>query len=374
MAETTMQELAEFGQSVWLDYISRSLIDSGKLQEMIDKGVRGMTSNPSIFDKAISNSADYDEKIKELHQQGKSTFDIYDDLTIMDIQDAADLFRPLYEKTHGLDGYISLEINPKLAYKVKETIEQGKRLHRKVNRPNVMFKVPSTDEGFAAIEALLAEGINVNVTLIFSLNQYINTAKAYMRGLENCLHGGGNVSKVCSVASVFVSRVDTLIDKLIEEKLAGKKNDAVRSKLISLKGRAAVANSAIIYGKYREIFFDAQFESLRKQGANVQRLLWGSTSTKNPAYNDIKYVAELIGKETVNTVPEGTIYAFLDHGKVGEALTGDTKAASKIIDDLMNVDIDINDVCRKLLDDGVVAFEKSFDSLMNAIEKKREKI
>jgi len=374
MAETTMQELAEFGQSVWLDYISRSLIDSGKLQEMIDKGVRGMTSNPSIFDKAISNSADYDEKIKELHQQGKSTFDIYDDLTIMDIQDAADLFRPLYEKTHGLDGYISLEINPKLAYKVKETIEEGKRLHRKVNRPNVMFKVPSTDEGFAAIEALLAEGINVNVTLIFSLNQYINTAKAYMRGLENCLHGGGNVSKVCSVASVFVSRVDTLIDKLIEEKLAGKKNDAVRSKLISLKGRAAVANSAIIYGKYREIFFDAQFESLRKQGANVQRLLWGSTSTKNPAYNDIKYVAELIGKETVNTVPEGTIYAFLDHGKVGEALTGDTKAASKIIDDLMNVDIDINDVCRKLLDDGVVAFEKSFDSLMNAIEKKREKI
>ena len=369
-----MQELAEFGQSVWLDYISRSLIDSGKLQEMIDNGVRGMTSNPSIFDKAISNSADYDEKIKELHQQGKSTFDIYDDLTIMDIQDAADLFRPLYEKTHGLDGYISLEINPKLAYKVKETIEEGKRLHRKVNRPNVMFKVPSTDEGFAAIEALLAEGINVNVTLIFSLNQYINTAKAYMRGLENCLHGGGNVSKVCSVASVFVSRVDTLIDKLIEEKLAGKKNDAVRSKLISLKGRAAVANSAIIYGKYREIFFDAQFESLRKQGANVQRLLWGSTSTKNPAYNDIKYVAELIGKETVNTVPEGTIYAFLDHGKVGEALTGDTKAASKIIDDLMNVDIDINDVCRKLLDDGVVAFEKSFDSLMNAIEKKREKI
>ncbi len=374
MSKTTIQELAEFGQSVWLDYISRSLIDTGKLRGMIDQGVRGMTSNPSIFDKAISKSTDYDDKIRELHQQNKSTFEIYDDLTIKDIQDAADLFKPLYEKTNGLDGYISLEINPRFAYKVKETVDEGKRLHKKVNRPNVMFKVPSTDEGFGAIEALLAEGINVNITLIFSLQQYINTAQAYMRGLEKFAHSGGKIGQVCSVASVFVSRVDTLTDKLIDEKLTNESDEVVRSRLMSLKGQAAVANSAIIYEKYRDIFYGAQFKPLGDQGAKVQRLLWGSTSTKNPAYSDVKYVAELIGKDTINTIPEKTINAFLDHGVVKEALTSDTKAALKITDDLRNVGIEVNDVCKKLLDDGVVAFQKSFDSLLSAIEEKRKRL
>jgi len=374
MAKTTIQQLGEFSQSVWLDYISRSLIETGKLKSMIAQGLRGMTSNPTIFDKAISSSDDYDTQIAQLKKLNKSTFEIYDDLTIKDIQAAADLFKSVYEKTNKRDGYVSLEINPKLAYKIKETVEEGKRLYKKVNRPNVMFKVPSTDEGFAAIEELLAEGININITLIFSVEQYTNTAEAYIKGIERLLQQDGDVSQVHSVASVFVSRVDTLTDKLIEEKRAKESDTGVKVKLEQLRGKAAVANSAMIYKKYRDIFSGEQFKLLQEKGANVQRLLWGSTSTKNPAYSDIKYVAELIGKNTVNTIPEKTLNAFLDHGVVKEALTGDIGKAQKIMDDLKGLGIDINDVCKKLLEDGVVAFEKSFDSLLNAIEEKSKKL
>jgi transaldolase len=372
MSKTTIQELAEFGQSVWLDYISRSLIDTGKLKELIDLGIRGITSNPTIFDKAISTGSDYDKRIKELHEQNKTTFEIYDELTVKDIQDAADMFRPIYEGTNGLDGYISLEINPKLAYKSEDSINEGKRLYKKVNRPNVMFKVPSTDQGFAAIEALLAEGINVNITLIFSVQQYIKTARAYMKGIKHFMQIGGDVSKVCSVASAFVSRVDTLTDKLIEEKLAQLKDDETRMRLEKSKGLAAVVNAAVIFKKYREMFYGEDFKGLQEKGANVQRLLWGSTSTKNPAYSDTKYVTELIGKGTVNTIPEKTLNAFLDHGVVKETLSGNISEAQKITDELMNLRIDINEVCKKLLEDGVVAFEKSFDSLLNSIEEKRK--
>jgi len=374
MAKTTIQQLGEFSQSVWLDYISRSLIETGKLKSMIAQGLRGMTSNPTIFDKAISSSDDYDTQIAQLKKLNKSTFEIYDDLTIKDIQAAADLFKSVYEKTNKRDGYVSLEINPKLAYKIKETVEEGKRLYKKVNRPNVMFKVPSTDEGFAAIEELLAEGININITLIFSVEQYTNTAEAYIKGIERLLQQDGDVSQVHSVASVFVSRVDTLTDKLIEEKRAKESDTGVKVKLEQLRGKAAVANSAMIYKKYRDIFSGEQFKLLQEKGANVQRLLWGSTSTKNPAYSDIKYVAELIGKNTVNTIPEKTLNAFLDHGVVKEALTDDIGKAQKIMDDLKGLGIDINDVCKKLLEDGVVAFEKSFDSLLNAIEEKSKKL
>jgi len=374
MAKTTIQQLGEFSQSVWLDYISRSLIETGKLKSMIAQGLRGMTSNPTIFDKAISSSDDYDTQIAQLKKLNKSTFEIYDDLTIKDIQAAADLFKSVYEKTNKRDGYVSLEINPKLAYKIKETVEEGKRLYKKVNRPNVMFKVPSTDEGFAAIEEFLSEGININITLIFSVEQYTNTAEAYIKGIERLLQQDGDVSQVHSVASVFVSRVDTLTDKLIEEKRAKESDTGVKVKLEQLRGKAAVANSAMIYKKYRDIFSGEQFKLLQEKGANVQRLLWGSTSTKNPAYSDIKYVAELIGKNTVNTIPEKTLNAFLDHGVVKEALTDDIGKAQKIMDDLKGLGIDINDVCKKLLEDGVVAFEKSFDSLLNAIEEKSKKL
>lgn len=373
MAKTTIQELREFGQSVWLDYISRSLIDTGKLKEMIGRGLMGMTSNPSIFDKAVSFSNDYDDKIKELCKMGKSIFEIYDDITVRDIQDAADLLKPIYEKTNKVDGYVSLEINPKLAYKAKETIEEGKRLFQKVNRPNVMFKVPSTDEGFTAVEELLAQDINVNITLIFSLDQYIKTTQVYLKGIDRLSQQGGDIGKVHSVASAFVSRIDTAVDKLLEDRIAKEGDASAKNRLEQLRGKAAVANSSILYKKYQEVFSGEEFKRLQQKGANVQRLLWGSTSTKNPAYSDIKYVTELIGKGTVNTIPGKTLKAFLDHGIVKEALTGDIQEAQTIINDLMDFDIDINAVCQKLLQDGVVAFEKSFDSLLSSIEEKMKK-
>jgi transaldolase len=373
MPRGIIEELSEFGQSVWLDYISRSLIDSSRLKQMINMGLRGMTSNPTIFDKAVSSSNDYDKKIKDLHKAGKSIFEIYDDITIKDIQDAADLLRPIYQKTNMLDGYVSLEINPKLAYQTEETIKEGKRLFKKVSRPNLMLKVPSTEEGFAAIEALLAEGININITLIFSLEQYIKTTQAYIKGIRKLLQKNGDISKVNSVASDFVSRVDTMVDKMLDEKITKETDATIKSKLEQLKGKAAVVNSAMLYKKYIDIFSSEEFKELQKKGANIQRLLWGSTSTKNPAYSDIKYVTELIGKGTVNTIPEKTLNAFLERGIVREALTGDIKEAQKIINDLKGFDIDINDVCKKLLKDGVIAFEKSFDSLLNSIQEKVKK-
>jgi transaldolase len=372
--KTTIQQLGEFGQSVWLDYISRSLIDTGRLKDLITQGLRGMTSNPTIFDKAISSSVDYDSTIQALNKTKKTSFEIYDNLTIKDIQDATDKFKSVYKQTNGVDGFVSLEVNPKFAYKAEETVAEAKRLYKKVNRPNVMFKVPSTNEGFTAIEQLLAEGINVNITLIFSLQQYKNTAQAYMRGIEKLLQKNGDISKVCSVASVFVSRIDTVIDELIEKKLTREGDAAMISRLKSLRGKAAVANSAIIYKDYVATFFGNAFKILREKGAKVQRLLWGSTSTKNPSYSDIKYVTELIGKHTVNTIPEKTLNAFLDHGAVKEALTNDTGDAQMVIDELMNLGISIDDVCNKLLEDGVVAFERSFDALLKSIEEKSKKL
>lgn len=369
MAKTTIQELYEIGQSIWLDYISRTLIDTGKLKDMIDIGVQGLTSNPSIFDKAISTSNDYDIRIKELQQVKKSTFEIYDDLTVKDIQDAADIFRPIYDETGGVDGFVSLEINPGLSYQIEETIAEGKRLFKKVNRPNVLFKVPSTQQGFKAIEELLAMGINVNVTLIFSLQQYIDTAQAYINGARRFAQTNGDISRLSSVASVFVSRVDTQIDKLLDEKIA-RTPDNLKKELTALKGGAAVANSAVIYGKYKEMFSSQQFKEIEQMGARVQRLLWGSTSTKDPVYSDIKYVAELIGENTINTIPEKTLNAFLDHGSVKKTLSTDIRQYQETLDRLSDQGIDINTVCKKLLDDGVIAFKKSFDSLMTAIAEK----
>ena len=372
MSKTTIEKLAEFGQSAWLDNISRNMIETGKLKQMIGLGLRGMTSNPTIFDKSISLSNDYDERIKELHKIGKSVFEIYDELTIKDVGDATDIFKSVYDKSSGLDGYVSLEINPKLASKTKQTIEEGRRLFKKVNRPNIMFKVPSTDAGFEAIEELLAEGINVNVTLIFSVEQYIKTAEAYIKGMHRLSIKQEDLSRTSSVASVFVSRVDTVADKMLDEHLKNENNKTIKNKLQLLKGKAAVANSKLIYQKYLEIFSGEEFRQLKAKGANSQRVLWGSTSTKNPAYSDIKYVSELIGRNTVNTMPENTFQAFLDHGLVQEALTSDIEDAKAIIDRLKGFKIDINSICVQLLRDGVIAFEKSFESLLNSIKKKAE--
>jgi transaldolase len=370
MPKTKIEELARFGQSIWLDSISRSMIKTGKLRELISDGLKGMTSNPTIFDNAISSSSDYDEQMKELHKQNKSTFEIYDDLTVKDVQDAADIFKPVYEKTKGLDGYVSLEVNPKLAFQTEETIEEAKRLHKKVDRPNVMFKVPATEAGFPAITELLSEGININITLIFSRDQYVKTASAYLEGIKKLLKKGGDLSKTASVASVFISRIDTAIDSLIEEKISGDHSPDIINKLTPLKGRAAVANSKLIFKKHLDIFLGRKFLDLRKKGANVQRVLWGSTGTKNPEYSDIKYVTELIGKPTVNTLPQKTLDAFQDHGSCKEALTVDVEKAEEAVKTLGESGIDLNTVCAKLLEDGLAAFEKSFDSLLNTIENK----
>ena len=365
MPTSTMQQLSDLGQSVWLDFISRPLLETGKLKQLIQLGLRGMTSNPSIFNQSIGTTHDYDEQIILLKQKGKSTFDIYDALTINDIQQATDQFKGVYEQTKGLDGYVSLEINPLLANKVDEQIREGKRLFAKVNRPNVMIKVPSTKEGFPVIEELIASSINVNVTLLFSLEQYVNTTHAYWRGLKRLAQKTNELSKVRSVASIFISRVDTVIDELLEKRSAEAKN---------LKGKAAVANARIIYEEYKKLFESNEFKALKAKGANVQRVLWGSTSTKNPSYNDVKYVEELIAVDTINTIPEKTLNCFLDHGKVKDAFQSNINEAKKVISALEHESISIDDVCKNLLKDGLKAFNDAFETLQHSLEKKAQQL
>ena len=372
--ETKVKQLCEFGQSVWFDYISRSIIDNGELSRLIDLGVTGVTSNPTIFDKAISGSLDYDEKIREFKDKGLDTFEIYDELTVRDIQDAADLFRSIFKQTKGFDGYVSLEVNPLLAHKTEETVKEAKRLHKKVNRLNVMFKIPATENGFQAARVLLSEGININFTLIFSLEQYIRTADTFIKGAKEFLKSGGDLRNICSVASIFVSRIDTSVDKLIDENLTRLNNESKRITLQNLKGKAAALNSSLIFAKYLELFSKEDFLKLKEKGLRKQRVLWASTSTKNPSYSDIKYVTELIGKSTINTMPRATIDAFLDHGMIDSALSSDIRNAKEVINSLKNYDIDIEVVCAGLLRDGVVAFERSFNSLFNTIELKEEKL
>ena len=370
MPKTTIEQLAESGQSVWLDNISRGLLESGRLKEMISQGLRGVTSNPTIFDKAISQSSDYNDKIARLHREGKTAFEIYDELTIADIQEAADMFRPVYDKTGDLDGYISLEVNPRLASLSAETVREAKRLHKKLNRENAMLKIPATAEGFIAIEELISQGININATLIFSLEQYTETAEAFIRGLKRLLLKAGDLSRVHSVASVFVSRIDTAVDGILED-LSGKENNSgLRSQLEALKGKAATANSALIYQSSREIFLRDEFRLLKKSGANIQRPLWASTGTKNPSYSNIKYIEELMAKDTVNTAPENTLEAFLAKGKVKEALSDDIEEAKNVLTRLKKFGIDVDTICQKLLKDGIALFENSFDSLLKSVENK----
>ena len=372
MSLSTIQQLADYGQSVWLDYISRPLLETGQLKDLIQNGLRGMTSNPSIFNQAIGSSNDYDQKIIELKTAGKSTFEIYDELTIKDIQDAADMFKDVYQNTSGLDGYVSLEINPLLASQVDEQIREGQRLYKKVNRSNVMIKVPSTEAGFKVIEALTADGINVNVTLIFSLDQYIKTTQAYCSGLRRYYDKHGDLSKVRSVASVFVSRIDSKIDTILDQRRQKEPEEGKRFIIQSLLGKAAVSNCRVIYEKYKDIFNGDEFAELKQKGANEQRVLWGSTSTKNPQYPDIKYVAELIARPTINTIPEKTLRAFLDHGEVKDAFDTRPKEAEKVIKDLKNFGIDVNDICRQLLDEGCQSFDEAFKQLLASVEKKAQ--
>jgi transaldolase len=358
--QSKIKELLEAGQSIWLDNISRSMIESGALRGWISQGLMGLTSNPTIFDQAISTGPDYDKAIATLKLRGRSTFEIYDYLSITDVQDAADLFLPVYEQTKGWDGFVSLEIDPRLAHDIEASIAEGRRLFKCVNRPNLMIKVPATQAGFVVIERLLSEAINVNATLIFSLWQYEQAAQAALRGLAKlALKAPGLLANVHSVASVFISRLDTSVDPMIE------KNETLKP----LSGKAAVANAWLIYNKHLEIFSSRGFKQLKEKGACLQRIVWASTSTKNPSYPDIKYVTELMLESTVNTIPEKTLRAFVEHGEV-KILSADRGQALRVIKALRDAGIDVDVICNKLLDDGVKAFEKSFQSLLSSIELK----
>ena len=361
MPKTKLHEIAKLGQSLWLDNISRSMIENGRLQSLIDQGLRGETSNPTIFRQAIINSSDYDSKIRQLAKEGKSAFEIYDELTIKDVRDAADLFRSVYEETQGQDGYVSLEINPKLGREFQAQLKEGLRLWQKLDRPNVMIKVPATKNGLGVAEDLIAQGVNVNVTLIFSAERYQQVAWAYLKGLNRLAQKGGDVKKVHSVASVFVSRIDTSVDKKLDEKSP-------------LRGKAATANCEIIFHKFRQSFAGSEFKALSSKGARLQRVLWASTGTKDPQYSDIKYVTSLIGADTVNTLPDKTLQAVIDHGTARSSLPGDVADAQKIIEELRLAGIDVGMVCNQLLDDGLAAFEKSFEELIVCIEEKRVRL
>ena len=336
---TVIHEVFDLGQSIWLDYISKSLIASGGLQEWINHGVAGVTTNPSIFENAIAKTQDYDEEIAQLTKSGKTTAEIYEVLTLKEVGAAADILRPVYDKTNGKDGYVSLEVNPLLASDRDTTISEAKRLFALLNRPNVMIKIPATPEGISALTECIASNVNVNSTLIFSHAQYVDVAKAYLEGVKR----GGHAA---SVASVFVSRVDTAIDKLVPE---------------SLQGKIAVDNIKLMYQTFKELFAGAE---------QIQRPLWASTGTKNKAYSDVKYIEELIGPCTVNTVPPATLTAFLSHGKAALTVESGLDEARADMSALKECGVSLDDVCAKLLADGLEAFNKAFESLMSAIEKK----
>jgi len=374
MSDSPLKRIQDFRQSIWLDNITRSMIMTGELKKMIGEGLMGMTSNPTIFEKAISGSADYDEQMETLIAQGKTPAEILDALMIRDIQMAADLFRPVYDGTEGRDGHVSIEINPSLANRTEETIQTVREIRRAVDRPNVMIKVPSTPEGIPAIETLIGEGISINVTLIFSVGTYESVARAYIAGLRRLRKAGLPPGSVRSVASVFVSRVDTLTDKKLEALLKTESDPSRKSRIGSLVGKVAVANSKLIYQRFKELFGGADFKELAASGAHVQRPLWGSTGTKNPNYSDVLYVEELIGKETVNTIPSQTLAAFADHGKVRNSVEEDLQGARDTLKRLSEVGIDIGEVTDELQKQGVQAFIDSYNQLIDRIAAKRDEM
>ena len=369
-ATNPLKALLGYGQSMWLDYIRRDLLTSDQLKTMIEEdGLRGMTSNPSIFEKAIADSSLYDDILKSLASRNDlDTTGRYEQIAIRDIQGAADILRPVYESSQFKDGYVSLEVSPLLAMKTQETIDEGRRLWKTVNRENVMIKVPGTAEGLPAIRQLISESINVNVTLLFAQEVYEKVAEAYILGLEDLAKRGGNLKKMAGVASFFISRIDTLVDSMIDDKL--KTADAAQQTLLkSLKGKVAIANGKLTYQRYQKIFSGPRWEALASKGAQTQRVLWASTSTKNPAYRDVMYIEELIGPDTVNTMPPATIDAFRDHGKLRNSLTEDVAGAQKVMDDLAKAGIAISEVTSKLTNDGVKLFADAFHKLLAVVEK-----
>ena len=365
-------QLRESGQSPWYDYIRRGMITSGQLQTLIDQdGLMGMTSNPAIFEKAIAGSTDYDDALKQAASELIGVKDIYERVAIKDIQDAAGVMQSVFQSSKGRDGYISLEVSPDLAFDTEGTIEEAVRLHKAVARQNVMIKVPGTVEGLPAIEELLARGININITLLFSVAMYEQVAWRYIRGLERLAASGGSVSQIASVASFFVSRIDNLIDKKLEARIKEESNVGRRERMESLLGKVAIANAKLAYRQYEEIFASQDFQKLKEKGAQVQRVLWASTGTKNPSYPDTLYVDQLIGPDTVNTMPETTFSAFRDHGIVKNMIQEGVEEAKATMQQLADVGISIEEVTETLLQDGAKLFVDAFDQLMGVISRKR---
>ena len=362
MERTKIHELNALGQSIWLDYIQRSLIQSGDLLDYVEQGLSGITSNPAIFQKAIAESTDYDEQMEKLAENGKSPEEIYEALTIEDARLAADILRPVFDQSKGMDGFFSLEVEPHLAHNKKGSIAAAERLFGSVDRPNIMIKIPATEEGYGAIQELTTEGININITLMFSLGQYQRVAEAYISGLEKRLAAGYSVRQIASVASFFVSRVDTKVDKLLDE--------IQTPEAKALKGRIGIANAKLAYQEFIETFHRERWLHLEEKGASIQRVLYGSTGTKNPEYSDVMYVENLIGADTINTIPRETLRAFMDHGKVAPTLEENLEEARAQLGQLAEVGIDLEEIGQQLLDDGIEKFMEPYDSLIKSIAEK----
>ena len=364
MPATPLQQLADHGQSVWIDFLSRNFIQDGELAALVDEGVKGVTSNPTIFQAAIADGNAYDEQLREILKTETDPKEVFLQLACRDIQAACEELRRVHDEGGGRDGWVSLEVDPNLAHDTEGTIEEAVRLHALVDRPNLFVKIPATREGLPAIEESIARGIPINVTLIFSLERHREVAEAYLRGLERLVEDGGDATRVASVASFFVSRVDTEGDKRLDE-IGGHDE---------LKGKLAIANAKLAYQSYKELFSGERWETLQSKGATSQRCLWASTSTKNPEYRDVLYVEELIGPETVNTMPRETIEAFQDHGKVQDTLEQDVEGARRLLEELAAAGIDYDDVVEVLEREGVEKFAKSFKDLFADVESKRDQL
>ncbi len=370
MHDNPLITLRQYGQSFWYDNISRGLLKSGELKRMIEEeGLRGVTSNPTIFHKSIQSGKDYDEELTELLGAGLSEKEIFYALAVRDISEACDLLLPVYEESKGIDGYVSIEVDPHLAHDTEGTVREALELADRIGKPNLMVKVPATAEGLPAVEELIYRGCNINVTLLFSVKRYEEVLDAYMKGLERRLSEGEPLDTVASVASFFVSRVDTLTDRLLEEKMGDAGADP--EKIRSLMGKAAVANAQAAYQVFKDAFSSERFYALIKNGARIQRLLWGSTSTKNPAYRDVLYVEELIGPGTINTMPDATWRAFKDHGRVARTVDADIDEAFSVIGSIEETGISMDRVTRELEEEGVRLFTESFDALLGLIAGKK---
>jgi transaldolase len=366
MNKSPLLVLESLGQSIWLDYLRRNSLTNGEFRDWIGKdGVSGLTSNPSIFEKAITGSHDYDGAIHDLVRQGKNTQEIYQALTVEDIRVAADLFRPSYDKSNGTDGFVSLEVSPGLAHNTGSSIAEARQLWSAVSRPNLFIKIPATTEGLPAIRQLIGEGVNVNITLLFGLQRYKEVAAAYLSGLETLASNGKPLNAVASVASFFLSRIDVLVDPILDKLIQAGGNGARIAE--GLHGQIAIASAKIAYRTHEEIFAGDRFKELSKKGARHQRLLWASTGTKNPAYSDVKYIEPLIGKETINTIPIETLNAYRDHGKPALSLAEGILDAQRLLDGLGQVGIDLDAVTQQLEDEGVEKFNKAYDQLMAAL-------